>query len=72
MTYDTPSLNDSGMMPVLDLQVWCEDYEVLFRFYEKPVSSKFVIRRDSALSWNAKKISMAGKFAGDISILVHL
>ena len=61
MTYDTPSLNDSGMMPVLDLQVWCEDNEVLVRFYEKHVSSKFCIRRDSALSWNTKKISMAGE-----------
>ena len=61
MTYDTPSLNESGMMPVLDLQVWCEDGEMFFRFFEKPVSSQFVIRRDSALPWNTKKISMAGE-----------
>ena len=32
MTYDMPSQNTSRMMPVLDLQVWCEDDYVLFKF----------------------------------------
>ena len=61
MTYDTPSQNSSKMMPVLDLQVWCEENKLLFKFYEKPVSSQFVIHRDSALSWNVKKVSLAGE-----------
>ena len=34
---------------------------MLFKFYEKPMSSKFFARRDSALSWNTKKKSMAGE-----------
>ena len=61
MTYDTPSQNGSKMMPVLDLQVWCENDTVLFKFYEKPVTSQFVIHRDSALPWTVKKISIAGE-----------
>ena len=61
MTFDTPSRNASGKMPVLDLQVWCRDDKLLFMFYEKPMVSSYVIHRDSALSWNVKKISLAGE-----------
>ena len=48
MTYDTPSLNSNGCMPVLDLQLWCDGSQVLFSFYEKKVISKFVLLKDSA------------------------
>ena len=55
MTFDTPSQNVSGMMPVLDLQVWSSNDDLFFKFYEKPMASQYVIHRDSTLSWNIKK-----------------
>ena len=56
MTFDTPSMNASKKMPVLDLQIW-------FCFYEKPMASNFVIHRLFALSWTTKKSSLAGEVA---------
>ena len=55
MTFDTPSRNATKMMPVLDLQIWCQDDQVKFQFYEKPMASNYVIQRWSALPWNVKK-----------------
>ena len=43
LTFDTPDSNTSGMIPVLDLQVWMEGNKVLHKFYKKDVSSKFTI-----------------------------
>ena len=63
MTFDTPSQNDNGMMPVLDLQIWCEEDKVKFKFYEKPMVSNLVLQRWSAFSWNMKKTSLAGEVA---------
>ena len=50
-------------MPVLDLQLWVENDKVLYQFYEKPMVSEQVICRWSALSWNTKKVSLAGEVA---------
>ena len=61
MTFDTPSNNVTKMMPVLDLQIWVENDQVRFKFYEKPMSSDYVLQRWSALSWNIKKSSLAGE-----------
>ena len=63
MTYDCPSRNESGMMPVLDLQVWCQKDLIKFLFYEKPMVSDFVIQKWSGLSWNVKKAALAGEVA---------
>ena len=63
MTFDTPSMNGSGKMPVLDLQVWIECNLVYFSFYEKPMTSKKVIHNSSALSWTVKKVTLAGEVA---------
>ena len=63
MTFDTPSMNASKKMPVLDLQIWCQNNQVRFCFYEKPMASNFVIHRWSALSWTTKKSSLAGEVA---------
>ena len=60
MIFDTPSKNVSKMMPVLDLQIWCQENLVKFRFYEKPMASNLVIQKWSALPWNVKKSSLAG------------
>ena len=32
MTYNSPSMNSNGCMLVLDLQLWCDDGQVLFSF----------------------------------------
>ena len=63
MTYDRPSRNGSRMMPVLDLQVWCQNDLIKFLFYEKPMVSDFVIQKWSGLSWNVKKAALAGEVA---------
>ena len=63
MTYDAPSRNDCKMMPVLDIQVWCEEEQVMFMFYEKKMVSEYVIHRNSALQWNVKKVVLAGETA---------
>ena len=64
MTYDTPSNNPEGMMPVLDMKVWMREDDCLkFRFYEKPMSAKVTVMRDSALPWLTKKVTMAGEIS---------
>ena len=65
MTLDCPSNNADGRMPVLDLKAWMvkEDGKCVIKtsFYKKEVSSKLVIRRDSALSWICKKSTLSGE-----------
>ena len=51
MTYDAPSKNSNGRMPVLDVVILCERNQLLFSFYEKAMTSQFVIMKNSALSW---------------------
>ena len=60
MTYNTPSMNSNGCMPVLDLQLWCDGGQVLFSFYEKKMISKYVLLKDSALSWTVKEMTLSG------------
>ena len=61
MTFDCPSQNPGGRMPVLDLGIWYEENVIYFMFYEKPISSRFVIMKESALPWRTKKIVLAGE-----------
>ena len=43
-TTDCPSIHEEGKVPVLDLQMYVDDDDIVkFQFYEKPCSSKFVI-----------------------------
>jgi len=64
MTYDTPSNSSDGMMPVLDIKVWMdESSKVKFKFYEKGMTSKVTVLKDSALTWTAKKVILAGEVA---------
>ena len=46
MTYNTPSMNSNGCMLVLDLQLWCDDGQVLFSFYERKMISNYVLLKD--------------------------
>ena len=61
LTWDALGNNPNGRMPVLDLKVWMETDEngvnrVRFTFYEKPMATQFVIKRESALPWQIKKL----------------
>ena len=61
LTFDTPSLNVDGRMPVLDMKLWCQENSVQHVFYEKEMTSSKTIDRQSALPWTTKKISLAGE-----------
>ena len=63
MTFDSPTMNVNGKMPVLDMVVWCEREQILFSFYEKAIKSPYVTMKNSALSWLVKKASLAGEVA---------
>ena len=56
VTVDTPECDSEGRLPVLDMKVWCDSRKILHTFYKKPVSSKFIILRRSAIL-NPIKIS---------------
>ena len=65
MTLDCPSNNIDGRMPVLDLKAWMTKVNgkccIKTSFYKKAVSSKLVIKKDSALPWICKKSSLSGE-----------
>ena len=65
MTFDCPSSNGDGKMPVLDLKMWMCDEEgvkkVKFCFYEKPMAAKVTVLKESALSWRVKKMALSGE-----------
>ena len=53
---DIPSEHPGGMLPILDMQVWLnEDGILLYKHFEKPVSSKQVISVRSAHSSQGKR-----------------
>ena len=55
LTTDTPSSHQAGMCPVLDLQMWVnEEGQLMYKFYSKQCSSKFVIPAESAHSKQMK------------------
>ena len=53
-TIDCPSLHPSGMVPILDLQVYIEDNQIIHKFFEKPVACKVTIPYSSAHSIKMK------------------
>ena len=65
MTFDCPSLNADGKMPVLDLKMWMDDKDgvkvVKYSFYEKPMAAKVTVLKESALSWRVKKMALSGE-----------
>ena len=55
-TYDTPSRNNGGWLPVLDVKVQVNsENKIIHNFYEKPTRNKKVILASSALSWTQKR-----------------
>ena len=55
-TVDFPSAHEDKSVPVLDLKVYCEDGQILHKFYEKPCAARMVIPFKSAQS---RKMKMA-------------
>ena len=52
---DCPSTNISGWMPLLAAEVRvAEDNTTDYRFYEKPISSRYVMMRNSAMPSKVK------------------
>ena len=62
VTVDYPSNNDNGRIPVLDLVQWLQvvdvngecKQQIVHSHYSKPISSKHVINKASALSMSSK------------------
>ena len=55
LTVDVPSLNASGRLPVLDLELSIVKQKVQFIFYKKSVSNPRVIMYSSAISARTKR-----------------
>ena len=53
-TFDVPSENADGKLPVLDLAMWIENDQVTNVFYKKKVSSIFTVLKRSAVSNRTK------------------
>ena len=58
MTCDTPSDNQSGRLPVLDLELFVVNNQVSHSFYSKPVSSPYTIKYKSAIQARTKRDSL--------------
>ena len=71
VTYDCPGLNSNGMVPILDLNVrmeWHEEevegvglvrmQQIVWRFYQKPMNSPYVIMAASAMPQKVKITTM--------------
>ena len=63
-TTESPSSHQEGRCPVLDLQMFVGvDGTILYKFYEKPCASKFVIPEKSAHSKQIKMLAF-NQFSG--------
>ena len=49
LTVDTPSINDSKWMAILDLKVQVVDNKIIYKFHKKKMSNPLGIVRDSAM-----------------------
>ena len=58
LTVDTPTSNDSGWMPILDLQVRVVNDIVEYKFYKKAVTTPYLILSRSALPTKIKWASL--------------
>ena len=66
-TFDSPSLQESGKMPLLNLQVWVErvekpggrkEWEVMWEYYRKPCAARTLMLARSAMSDRIKRSSL--------------
>ena len=63
MTFEAPSISESGKLPILDLHVWVDSEKniILWNFYEKPMCSDLVMMKTSAFSWSMKRTVLSGE-----------
>ena len=56
VTFDVPSFQPDGKVPILDLKVNLnqENMQIEYIFYKKPMASKYVTMKDSAMSSSVK------------------
>ena len=67
-TFDCPSLQESGKMPLLNLQVWVErvqkvsggegEWEVMWEYYRKPCATRTLMLARSAMSDRTKRSAL--------------
>ena len=55
LTVDSPSMNESGWMPLLDLQCMVKNNQILYKFFKKSMSSKYVMVQISAMPMKIKR-----------------
>ena len=55
---DSPSMHQSGFMPILDIQVKTEIDKIVYKFYKKEVSNFRVILNSSAMPMKNHLIPM--------------
>ena len=57
-TADYPSANDSGKLPILDIETWCEETQngtrTCYSFYSKPMANPIAIPASSAIPSSTK------------------
>ena len=58
LTADCPSSNPSGMMPLLDIQVWVEDNKVMYQHYRKPMANPLLMLELSAMPASMKRTAL--------------
>ena len=59
LTTDTPSQNESGWMPLLDLQVQVrDDNQIFYKFYKKKVSNPLLMLQSSAMPEKVKRATL--------------
>ena len=55
VTFDVASNYDDNMVPILDVKVGLnKDGKIVYKFYRKPIASKLLTHRNSAMSMNKK------------------
>ena len=54
LTYDTPAMNRSGKLLVLDLELQTIGNVVVYSFYKKPISSMYTVLKRSAMADSVK------------------
>ena len=58
ITTETKDDFSSGTLPTLDVQIWMENELSLYKFYEKPMTNKRVLSRQTAMGENSKIASL--------------
>ena len=53
-TVDTPSSNNNGQMPILDITIWVSEGSIKYSFYKKKVSSILTVLKRSAVTMRTK------------------